>query len=301
MTDTRSPATFLIDGNNLGHALGLFDKASGRYDQSGLIVLLDSVARHLAAQGQEVEMLLFFDDVSAAERLGAWWVTLVPVPGGDADAAIRAHAQAHADQSQILVTADQDLQGDVSVWGVVSLQPEAFVGRYLTPALQAGHLAPADYVEPGLGPQPATVTPATAVPPDRGSLSRQAQAAALQRTLATLRGEALPMPDTYRLDLSRWSDEAELAIYLAERHLCPAHLDLTTPAEMIAAIRAHCSHTPGYFSSGPVIDRLFRLFVCRPEHSLSLDRLSQLASTRRKKVKAALQDKGERLGILPAW
>jgi len=137
LTDTRSPSTpgstFLIDGNNLGHALGLFDKASGHYDQTSLVALLDGVARYLAAQGQEAEVLLFFDDVSAAERLGAWWVTLVPVEGGDADAAIRAHARAHAGRPQILVTADRDLQGDVSIWGVVSLQPEAFVGRYLTP------------------------------------------------------------------------------------------------------------------------------------------------------------------------
>ncbi len=300
----RPPApcpALLVDGNNLGHALGLFDKAAGRYPQHELVALLDSVARHLTARGQETDILLFFDDPFAFERVGAWWVTLVPVPGGDADAAIRAHARAHADRTQILVSGDQALQGDVSVWGVVPLGPDAFIERYLDPALQAGYLAPSHYVETGQAPPPAAPPQRAEEPTDHGLRSRRAQSKALERALATLRGEPLPQPDTYRLDLGRWPDEVELALYLAERHLCPAHPDLTTPAEMIAAIRTHCSRQPGYFTSGPVVNRLFRLFLCRPEHSLSLDRLSQLASTRRKKVKASLRDKGDRLGMVPAW
>jgi hypothetical protein len=70
---------------------------------------------------------------------------------------------------------------------------------------------------------------------------------------------------------------------------------------MIATIVEHCSRQPRYFSSGRVINRLFRLFLCRPEHTLSLDDLVRLAQTRRRKIRAAIARYGERLGIAGVW
>jgi len=70
---------------------------------------------------------------------------------------------------------------------------------------------------------------------------------------------------------------------------------------MIAAIQDHCSRQPRYFTAGHVVDRVFRLFLCRSEHTLSLDDLARLARTRRRKVKAVLEKHGDQLGILPVW
>ncbi len=50
-----------------------------------------------------------------------------------------------------------------------------------------------------------------------------------------------------------------------------------------------------------MIDRLLRIFICRPEHTLSLDDLARLSKTRRRKVKAVLNKQGARLGIVVAW
>jgi hypothetical protein len=300
---------FLIDGNNLGHLLGYIDKAAARYDSAGLLACLDGVARHLGVQGQDVEIVLFLDDVYAAERLGGWHVRVAPVPGGDADAAIRAFARSHADSQQILVSGDRALCGDVAMWGVVCLSPEAFISHYLVPARRAGFIgesASRRVGESAEGRPPTTDgRPRSAVsgqpPAFQGTMERQRQAATLARAEATLRGEPLPLSDVYRLDLSRWDDETEFALYLAERHLCPAHPDLTALDEMVAAIRAHCSQQARYFSTGRVIDRVFRLFLCRPEHTLSLDDLARLGETRRRKVKAAIEKYGERLGIVVVW
>ena len=292
--------TILIDGNNLGHALGYIDKATDHYDQAGLLSRLDNVARRLAAQGQPVEMVLFFDDIWAEERLGGWRVQGAPVPDGDADAAIRAYAQAHADRAQILVSGDRALCGDVSLWGVVCLSPQAFVSRY-SPSARSTDANAFRAKEPSPFDHPAPVAPM----PDRsfqGVRDRQRQVAALARAEAMLRGETLSPPKVFRLDLARWSDPVELALYLSENHLCPAHADLTTPAEMIAAIRDHCCRQPRYFTAGRIIDRVFRLFLCRPEHTLTLDDLTRLSQTRRrKKVRAALLKYGGRLGIQVAW
>lgn len=302
----------LIDGNNLGHVLGYIDKTAERYDNILLLARLDGLARYLAAQGQDVTIVLFLDDVSAAERLGGWHVQVAPVPDGDADAAIRAYAQAHADHPQTLVSGDQALCGDVAVWGVVCRSPEAFVSHYLIPAQQAGFSSPMDsskagreialsYVESSEETPPTVQKPPARALDDQGEADRQLQAAALERTEATLRGESLAPPDVYRLDLSHWDDVAELALYLAENHLCPDHPHLTDPDEMVAAICRHCSRQPRYFTAGRVINRVFRLFLCRPEHSLSLDDLARLAKTRRRKIKAAIIKHGERLRIEVMW
>jgi hypothetical protein len=302
----------LIDGNNLGHVLGYIDKTVGRYDNTLLLACLDGLARYLAAQGQDVKIVLFLDDVTAAERLGGWHVHVAPVPDGDADAAIRAYAQTHADHPQTLVSGDQALCGDVAIWGVVCRSPATFVSQYLTPAQRAGFATRMD--SPGAGEdismsyvESSEETPPTAHKPsphaldDRGQADRQLQAAALGRTEATLRGESLTPPEVYKLDLSHWDDAAELALYLAEHHLCPDHLHLTDPDEMVAAICRHCSRQPRYFTSGRVIYRVFRLFLCRSEHSLSLDDLARLAKTRRRKIRAAIKKHGERLGIEVMW
>lgn len=293
--------TFLIDGNNLGHVLGYVDKATDHYDSAGLLACLDGVLRYLAAQGQEVDVALFMDDVYAAERLGGWRVYVVPVPGGDADAAIRAYAQAHAGSPQILVSGDLPLCDDVTLWGVVCLSPRAFVARYLAPARQGGFIGgdlPTRYVEMSADAAPLAHDAPLLASRDQGTVDRQRQAVALARAEAVLHGQPLPAPDVFWLDLDRWSDKAELALYLAEHHLCPAHPELTAPDDMVAAIRAHCSHQPRYFSTGPVIDRIFRIFLCRSERTLSLGDLARLGKTRRRKVKAALARQGGRLGIV---
>jgi hypothetical protein len=295
---------FLIDGNNLGHALGYIDKAAGRYDSANLLTCLDGAARYLAAHGQEVEIVLFLDDVEAVERLGGWQVHVAPVPDGDADAAIRAYARSHADRPQILVSGDQALCGDAALWGTVCLSPEAFASRYLVPANRSGyidHELPTSYVEASDDVPPAAQAPPLPASADWGEVDRQRQATALARVEAMLRGKSPPRSDVYRLDLSCWVDETELALYLAEHHLCPAHSDLTAPDEMIATIRGHCSHQPRYLTAGRVIDRLFRIFLCRPEHTLSLDDLAHWGKTRRRKVKAALERYGEQLGIVAVW
>jgi len=302
----------LIDGNNLGHVLGYIDKAVGRYDSTLLLSCLDGLSRYLITQGQEVRIVLFLDDVSAAERLGGWHVQVAPVPHGNADAAIRAYAQAHADHPQTLVSGDQALCGDVALWGVVCHSPEAFVSHYLIPAQQAGFGNLADrvdvgrdtvfsYVESSKETPPAVRKPAAYALDDQGEAARQLQAAALERTEASLRGEPISPPQAYKLDLGDWADDAELALYLAEHHLCPDHPDLTDPHEMIAAICQHCSHQPRFFTSGRVINRVFRLFLCRPEHSLSLDELTLLAKARRRKIRAAIKKHGEGLGIKVMW
>jgi hypothetical protein len=292
----------LIDGNNLGHVLGCIDKAAGRYDGAGLLAWLDGAACHLAGQGQETEIVLFLDDVYATERLGGWHVRVAPVPSGDADTAIRTYAQAHAGRPQILVSGDQALCGDVAVWGVVCLSPESFISRYLIPARQAGHIdSDFYYVEASEASPAAEPSPQPLSRTDQREVELGLQAETLARAEAILRGQPLPTPDVYRLELKRWADEAQLALYLAQHHLCPAHLELTDPAEMIEAIRTHCSRQPRYFTAGPVMDRIFRLFLCRAEHTLSLDDLTRLAQTRRRKVKAALEKHGERLGIVTAW
>jgi hypothetical protein len=249
-------------------------------------------------------MVLFMDDTYAVERLGGWQVRVAPVPGGDADAAIRAYAQTHADQPLILISGDRALCGDVAMWGVVCLSPEAFVSRYLVPARRVGFVdrdAPMSYVEASGDAPLAAGTPLSPERADWGTVERQRQVAALVRIEAMLRGESPPPPDAYRLELSQWADEAELALYLAERHLCPAHPDLTGPDEMVAAIREHCSRQPRYFTTGPVIDRVFRLFLCRSERTLSLGDLARLGQTRRRKVKAALAKHGGQLGIVVVW
>lgn len=303
-------ATLLIDGNNLGHVLGYIDKAAGRYDGIGLLSALDGVARYLAAQGQEVEIVLFLDDVTAAERLTGWRVQVAAVPEGDADAAIRAFAQTHADNPQILVSADQVLCNDAAMWGVVCLSPHAFISRYIVPARRAGFYAggletepeaPLDYTQ--ISDEGQTTFQELLSPPvaDQGEADRRLQITALKRAEESLRGEPLAPPEVYRLDLSGWTDAAELALYLAEHHLCPDHRDLTAPAEMIATICEHCSRQLRYFTSGRVINRVFRLFLCRPEHTLSLNDLARLAQTRRRKIRAAIEKHGERLGIVVAW
>ncbi len=292
--------TVLIDGNNLGHILGYIDKAANHYDNAALLACLDGAAHHLMTQGQEVEIVLFLDDVHAAERLGSWLVRVAPVPDGDADAAIRAYARTHAGGPQILVSADRALCNDAAMWGVVPLAPSDFVARYLLPARQSGRVA-WRHVETGKETPAREQDSTLPIPGDQGADERRRQAATLVRAEAILRGQPLPAPDAYQLDLSRWSDEAELALYLAEHHLCPAHPDLTAPAEMTAAIRQHCSRQARYFTSGRVIDRLLRLFICRPEHTLSLADLADLSKTRRRKVKAVLKKQGARLGIMIAW
>ncbi len=294
----------LIDGNNLGHALGYINKASAHYDSAGLLSCLDGLARYLSTQHQDTETILFLDDIYAAERLGGWHVQVAPVPSGDADAAIRAYARVHAERVQILVSSDRALCGDVAVWGVVCIPIGSFITHYLVPARQAGFIdrdLPTRYVTTSSktpsGPKPKTDPKPTL----QGKKDRQRHAQTLAHTEALLRGEPLPPPETYRLYLDRWEDEAELALYLAERHLCPEHADLTTPANMIAAIQHHCSQEPRYFTAGHVVDRVFRLFLCRPEHTLSLDDLARLAQTRRRKVRAVIEKYGDRLGILPVW
>lgn len=302
----------LIDGNNLGHALGYIDRAAGRYDGAGLLACLEGVVRHLASQRQELKTVLFLDDVSAAERLGGWRVQVAPIPEGDADAAIRAYAQAHAGHPQILVSGDQALCGDAALWGVVCLSPRAFISRYVTPARDAGFSSAAgrmviDGGSPSSDEEMRQETRPTAPqsPPkrlqDRGKDDRRRQVVALEQAGAALRGEFLPPPEVYRLNPSRWVDAAELALYLAQEHMCPDHPDLTDPEDMIAAIREHCGRQPRYFTSGRVINRVFRLFLCRPEHSLSLDDLVRLAQTRRRKIRAAIQKYGVRLGIEVVW
>jgi hypothetical protein len=280
------------------------DKAAGRYDSANLLTCLDGAARYLAAHSQEAEIVLFLDDIEAVERLGGWQVQVAPVPDGDADAAIRAYASSHADRPQILVSGDQALCGDVALWGTVCLSPESFVSRYLVPANRSGyidHELPTSYVEASDDVSPAPQTPPLPASADWGEIDRQRQATALARVEAMLRGELTPRPGVYRLALSRWADESDLALYLAEHHLCSSHSDLNDPREMIAAIRGHCSHQPRYFTAGRVIDRLFRLFLCRPEHTQSLDDLAHRAKTRRRKVKAALERYGEQLGIVAVW
>jgi hypothetical protein len=302
----------LIDGNNLGHVLGYIDKASDHYDSASLLTCLDCVARYLIAQGQEVRMMLFLDDAYAAERLGGWHVQVAPVPSGNADAAIRTYAQAHADQPQILVSGDQALCGDAAVWGAVCLSPEAFIARYLIPARRAGFFQQGDEIELK-GDRPPSIlerqgeksTKGTKPFPlpldDQGEIDRQRQVATLKRAEASLRGEPVPTPEIYRLELGLWTDTAELAVYLAEEHLCPEHSGLTEPTEMIVAIQDHCSRQPRYFTSGRLINRVFRLFLCRPERSLSLDELAQLAKTRRRKIRATINKHGQQLGIVVAW
>jgi len=302
----------LIDGNNLGHVLGYIDKAAGHYDSASLLSCLDGVARYLATQGQEVRIVLFLDDADAAERLGGWHVQVAPVPSGNADVAIRAYAQAHADRPQTLVSGDQALCGDAAMWGCVCLPPEAFVARYLIPARRAGFSEQGDDEKLERDQPLSALKRQDETPPkraktfsfplaDQGAMDRQRQIAALKEAEASLRGEPLHAPDVYRMDLNLWADAAELALYLAEEHLCPDHPGLTDPSEMIAAIRDHCSHQPRYFTSGRLINRVFRLFLCRPEHSLSLDDLSRLAKTRRRKIRAAINRHGQQLGIVVAW
>ena len=294
----------LIDGNNLGHALGYIDKASAHYDNAGLLKCLDGLARYLSTQHQDTETILFLDDINAAERLGGWHVCVAPVPNGDADAAIRAYARAHAERVQILVSSDRALCGDVALWGVVCIPIGSFITHYLVPARHAGFIdrdLPTRYVTASESAPPGTKTKSIPKPTLQGKKDRQHLVQTLAQTEALLRGDPLPTPETYRLYLGRWEDEAELALYLAEHHLCPEHADLTTPADMIAAIQNHCSRQPRYFTAGHVVDRIFRLFLCRSEHTLSLDDLARLAKTRRRKVKAVLEKHGDQLGILPVW
>jgi len=297
----------LIDGNNLGHVLGYIDRQTGRYDTAGLLACLDRISHYLAAQGQEVEMFLFLDDPDAAERLGGWHVQLAPVPNGNADTAIRAFAQSHSHRPQTLVSADRALCDDAAIWGAVCLSPRAFVSHYLVPARDAGFCGDdvemdsrlqLTYVEASqVTPNPAQVQ---VDPPrrDLGQTDRQLLDAALKRAQATLYGAPLPSPEVFVLDISRWTDAAELAMFLADQHLCSQHTELTVPLDMITAIREHCSQQPRYFTSGRVIDRVFRLFLCRSEHSLSLDDLARLANTRRRKIRAAINKYGDRLGIV---
>jgi hypothetical protein len=302
----------LIDGNNLGHVLGYINKTAGRYDSGGLLACLDSIARYLEDQGQKAEIVLFLDDAYAMEHLGGWHVQVASVPNGDADAAISAYAQAHADHPQILVSGDQALCGEVAVWGVVCLSPQTFISHYLIPAHRAGSSHSRDnsqtdqdwlLSEPEVGAEipPTARTSLPSSLEDRGEVDRQRQMEALERAEATLRGEPLTPPEVYRLNLSHWDDATELSLYLAEQHLCPNHPDLTKPSKMIDAIREHCSRQPRYFTAGRVINRVFRLLLCRPEHSLALDDLARLAKTRRRKIRAAINKHGERLGIVVAW
>jgi hypothetical protein len=237
---------------------------------------------------------------------------VAPVPSGNADTAIRAYAQGHADRPQTLVSGDQALCGDAAMWGCVCLSPEAFIARYLIPARRAGFSDQGDDVKLDRA-RPLSIlkrqeeTPPKGAKPflfpldDQGEMDRQRQIAALKQAEASLRGEPLHAPEVYRLEPNHWADTAELALYLAEEHLCPDHPDLTDPSEMIAAIRDHCSRQPRYFTSGRLINRVFRLFICRPEHSLSLDDLSRLAKTRRRKIRAAINRHGQQLGIVVAW
>ena len=157
------------------------------------------------------------------------------------------------------------------------------------------------YVETGEAPPAREQGTAPLSSKDQGKRERWRQRAALDRAQAALEGKALPPPEVYRLDLERWDDAAELALYLAQNHLCPAHPHLTDPQDMIIAIREHCSLQPGYFTSGQIIDRVFRLFLCRPERTLSLDDLVRLAGTRRRKIRAVIEKYGERLGIVVKW
>jgi hypothetical protein len=304
--------TFLVDGNNLGHALGFIDKESEHYDGAGLLSVLDGVARYLDDQGQVSEILLFLDDPSAPDRLGGWQVKVARVPDGDADAAIRSYAQQRAGSAQVLVSGDQALCDDVALWGAVCLSPTAFISRYLGPANREGYVRRPDGRAVDLGPTfryteigRELPTPEPEVPHDprndQGGMARQRQSATLARAQATLRGEELEPPQVYRLDLSCWSDPSDLAVYLAENHLCPEHPELTAPDEMIKAIREHCSLEPRYFTAGRIVNRVFRLFLCRPEYSLSLDDLTRLAGTRRRKVRSAIQKYGAKLGILVHW
>ena len=124
----------LIDGNNLGHALGYIDKTCAHYDNTGLLKCLDGLTRYLSTQHQDIETILFLDDINAAERLEGWHVHVAPVPSGDADAAIRAYARAHAEHVQILVSSDRALCGDVAVWGVVCIPTGSFITHSLVPA-----------------------------------------------------------------------------------------------------------------------------------------------------------------------
>lgn len=297
----------LIDGNNLGHVLGYIDRQAGHYDTAGLLACLDRISYYLVSLGQEVEMFLFLDDPDAAERLGGWHVQVVPVPSGDADAAIRAFAQSHSERAQTLISADRALCDDAAVWGAVCLSPQAFISHYLVPARYAGFCGDdvdmesrlqLTYVEATqVAPKPA---PVQVDPPrkDLGQTDRQLLDAALNRVWETLDGAPLPSPEVYVLELNHWTDAAELALFLAEHHLCPQHTELTAPMDMITTIREHCSQQPRYFTSGRVIDRVFRLFLCRTEHSLSLDDLARLANTRRRKIRAAIKKYGDRLGIV---
>jgi hypothetical protein len=303
-------AIWLVDGNNLGHVLGYINKADGRYDTVALLQSLDGVARYLATQRQEVNIVLFLDDIHAAEQLGGWLVQVAPVPEGDADAAIRAYARAHSEQLQLLVSGDRELCDDAAIWGVVCLPPLDFVSRYLTPARQAGFYTgdveitlDAEEINTGSAPKTSGLTPAPSyvTVQDQGEIERQSQINALKQTRATLRGEQPTAPKAFKLDLSHWADPADLAIYLAEHHLCQQHAELTDPQEMIAAIVQHCSKQPRYFTSGRVINRLFRLFLCRPEHTLTLDDLVRFAHTRRRKIRSAIDRYGERLGIIAVW
>jgi hypothetical protein len=297
----------LIDGNNLGHVLGYIDRQSGHYDSAGLLACLDRISHYLVSLGQEVEMFLFLDDPDAAERLGGWHVQVVPVPSGDADTAIRAFAQSRANQPLTLISADRILCDDAAAWGAVCLSPQAFISRYLVPAQDAGFCGDDGEMESKLQ---LTYVEASQVAPnpqkvqedasrrDLGQADRKLYQATLKQAHATLLGVPLPPSEIFMLDLSRWTDLAELALYLAEHHLCPQHLELTAPMEMIAAIREHCSQQPRYFTSGRVINRVFRVFLCRSERSLSLDDLARLTDTRRRKIRAAINKQGDQLGIV---
>jgi hypothetical protein len=47
-----------------------------------------------------------------------------------------------------------------------------------------------------------------------------------------------------------------------------------------------------------VINRVFRVFLCRAENSLSLDDLARLTNTRRRKIRSAIKKFGDRMGIV---
>ena len=147
---------------------------------------------------------------------------------------------------------------------------------------------------------PPDLTQAQEGPPrkDLGQVERQLHSAALKQAQATLDGIPLALPEVFVLDLDRWNDDAELALFLADQHLCPEHPELTAPREMVRAIQEHCCQQPRYFTSGRVINRVFRVFLCRPEGSLSLDDLARLTETRRRKIRAAIKRQGDQLGIV---